>query len=104
MAIVGRCPACGRRERRSTEQNNRYWAIVRQVAGRLKGYEGRHYGVDDWHRWFKFHFLGGEDRMLPNGYVYTEPRSTAEEDTPEFSDFMTQVEAWAAERGVFLDE
>jgi hypothetical protein len=34
----------------------------------------------------------------------TEPNSSAEEDTPEFSDYMTAVEAWAAERGVFLDE
>ena len=99
-----RCPACGRREKRSSEQNARYWAIVARVTKDLRGDGGAEYDLRAWHAWFKFRFLGGEDVKLPNGYVMTQPKSSADEDTPEFSDYMTAVEAWAAERGVYLSE
>ena len=66
--------------------------------------EGSAYGVSAWHLWLKSRFLGCEDVRLPNGAVLTEPHSSADLDPTEFSDYMTAVEAWAAERGVFLDE
>jgi len=31
-------------------------------------------------------------------------RSSADLDVDAFSDYMTKVEAWAAERGVFLED
>jgi hypothetical protein len=98
-----RCPACGRREKRSNEQNRRYWKLVALVAENVKP-DGHAYAVKAWHLWFKSRFLGCTEVQLPNGAVLTEPCSSADEDTDAFSDFMTQVEAWAAERGVFLDE
>jgi hypothetical protein len=98
-----RCPACGRREKRSSEQNKRYWAIVSELSTNCHP-AGATYGIRAWHTWLKSHFLGCEDMLLPNGAVLTEPHSSADLEPEEFSDFMTKVEAWAAERGVFLSE
>jgi hypothetical protein len=98
-----RCPACGRREKRSSEANRRYWQLVSVIAETVKP-GGAAYGVNAWHLWLKSRFLGCTDTKLPNGAVLTEPNSSADLDADEFSDFMTAVEAWAAERGAFLSE
>lgn len=103
MKSPSRCPACGRREKRSSAQNKRYWAIVARVAEGCHP-QGDTYSVPTWHKWFKSHFLGCTETKLPNGATLTEPNSSADEDTPEFSDYMTAVEAWAAEHGVYLDD
>lgn len=98
-----RCPACGRRETRSTEANRRYWAIVAEVSEKLKPH-GIAYGTKHWHAWFKSRFIGCEDIKLPNGATLTQPLSSHDLEPPEFSDYMTAVEAWAAEQGVYLSE
>ncbi len=100
---VIRCPACGRREKRSSEANRRYWAIVTAVAQKVKP-QGVAYEITPWHTWFKSKFIGCEDIRLPNGAVITQPLSSSDLDPPEFSDYMTAVEAWAGEHGVWLDE
>ena len=41
---------------------------------------------------------------LPSGQTMIRANSSAKLDTSEFGDYMTQVEAWAAENGVWLDE
>lgn len=103
MTSLGRCPACGRREKRSNEANRRYWLIVSALAESLHP-GGATYGITAWHHWLKSRFLGAEDVALPNGANLVVPHSTADLSTDEFSDFMTQVEAWAAEHGVFLPD
>lgn len=103
MAIVGRCPACGRREQRSSEANRRYWKLVATVAETLRP-AGQIHGAEAWHLWFKSRFLGCQDVRLPNGVVLTVPHSSADLDTVEFATYMEQVEAWAAEHGAHLDE
>lgn len=98
-----RCPTCGRKKKRSSQANARYWALVYKIAENVK------VGADvfsgpTWHIYFKQRYLGCDDIKLPNGTTMTIPKSTADEDSPEFSDYMTKVEAWAAEREVYLDE
>jgi hypothetical protein len=98
-----RCPACGRREKRSSEANRRYWALVTEISEKLKP-QGVAYGITPWHEWLKSRFLGCEDMRLPNGATMTQPLSSSDLEPPEFSDYMTAVEAWAAEQGVYLSE
>lgn len=98
-----RCPTCKRRHRRSTDANRRYWAIVHRVAELLKP-QGHNYSADSWHVWFRSRFLGCKDFVLPNGKAFSIPHSTAELDVSEFSTYMTQVEAWANEHDVFLED
>lgn len=73
------------------------------MAEKLKP-EGKEYSPETWHTWAKMRFLGAEERKLPNGKTIVVPHSSAELDKDEFHDYVFQVEAFANERGVFLDE
>lgn len=98
-----RCPTCRRRMRRSTQANSRYWLLLHRIAEHLKP-EGQSYSAESYHLYFKSRYLGCEDMKLPNGKVLTIPNPSSELDVPEFNDFMTQVEAWAAERDIYLED
>jgi hypothetical protein len=99
-----RCPSCGRRKKRTTEANARYWLLLHMISERCIPAEGSHYASDTWHLYFKSRFLGALDYELPNGKTISIPNSSADLSSDEFSDYQTQVEAWAAERGIYLDE
>ena len=99
---ITRCPTCGRRQTRSLPQNAAYWALLHEIADRLKP-QGKAYSAEQWAEYFKQRFLGAEDIPLPNGKVVVRSRSTADLDMDEFSDYLSQVTAWAAEHGVTND-
>jgi hypothetical protein len=96
-----RCPTCKRLEQRSTQANARYWLLLHEIATNLKP-QGNVYSAEQWHTYFKSRFLGCDEVTMPNGKALQIPRSSADLDTSEFNDYQTQVEAWAAERDVFL--
>lgn len=96
-----RCPTCHRRHKRSSEANRRYWALLHAIAAKIKP-GGTGYSAETFHIYYKSKFLGCDDVTLPSGKVLTIPRSSADLDTAEFGDFVTQVEADAASRGVYL--
>lgn len=98
-----RCPTCKRLERRSTQANARYWLLLHEIAENVKP-DKQAYSADSWHTYFKSKFLGCDEVKLPGGKVFQIPRSSADLDTGEFNDFQTQVEAWAAERDVYLQD
>lgn len=101
--FLGRCPACGRRKKRSTDANRRLWALYAAMANKLRP-DGNVYSPEHFHLYCKQRFLGATDYKLPGGTVLTIPNSSAELDADEFADFMGAVESLAAEHGVFLDE
>ena len=98
-----RCPACGRKEIRSSEANRRYWALLHEIAEKVKP-EGKEYSTDSWHTYFKQKLLGSVDVTLPNGKTIQVPQTTTALDTSQFHEYSTQVEVWATGRGVFLPE
>jgi len=100
---IVRCPTCGRKQRRSTEANRRYWGLLHEISEAIKP-ERTQYSSECWHEYFKQRFIGSEDFTLPNGKVQTRAFSSAELDKAEFSEYMTKVEAWAADKGVYLQE
>lgn len=81
---------------RSLQQNNLYWGwlgIVAQDTGN---------STDDIHEWLKHRFLA-PSFVTVNGETQEIRRSTTKLNTKEMSDYMTQVEAWAAsELGIIL--
>jgi len=97
-----KCPTCGRLKKRSTDANRRYWALLAEIATELKP-QGQAYSSDTWHRYFCQRFLGADEIALPNQKTLVIPHGSSDLDTGEFNDFMTQVEAWANEHGVFLE-
>ncbi len=103
MPHVDRCPTCKRRRTRNSEQNRRYWALLHAMSERIKP-QGMAFSADQWHLWAKSRYLGADDVKLPSGKVLTIPKSTADLDTAAFGDYMTAVEAFANERGAFLED
>lgn len=102
-----RCKACGRTVNRSTIQNARYWALLHKLEHLLVPdawtREKRYYSADVWHLHLKKTFLGCEDVRLPDGSTVPMPVSSATLDKVQFSNYLTAVEAFAAEHGVTLD-
>jgi len=99
----GRCPVCRRAYKRSSEANSRYWALMASISDALP-VQGQTFSPAVWHEYFKQHFLGAKTFTLPNGKELVIPTSSASLDTQEFGEYMERVEAWAAKRGVFLQE
>lgn len=100
---MNRCPTCGRRNKRRNPQNAVYWALLHMLAEQLRP-GGVTYSAEQFHTYYKSRFLGCDDIPMPNGKTLTIPRSTANLDVAEFSDYFDAVQADAAERGVHLSE
>lgn len=80
-------------EGRSSQQNRRYWSkgVLFQIAEQAQ-LGGRYYSSEVWHEFLKKKFIGVME--LPDGSVVG--MSSTKLTRAEFSDFCTQVEAWAA--------
>lgn len=89
--------------KRSLEQNKRMWAILQEIAEQID-VKGQKFTAEVWHQYFKGRFIGFEEIRLPNGRTLEEPISTTILDKGAFADYMTQIEAWAAEHGLLLWE
>lgn len=90
------------RRARSVEQNRRYWAIVQEIAA--NEVDGRRFAPESWHEYFKGQFIGKEEIKLPWGETFNRPISTTTLDVGQFSEYMTQIEAWAAQQGILLSD
>jgi len=87
--------------KRSSDQNRRYWSLLNEIAEQLD-VRGEKYAADTWHNYFRVRFIGQEEIKLPNGKTLDQPISTTTLDKGSFSEYMTQIEAFAAERGVLF--
>lgn len=88
--------------KRTGPQNRRYWGrgVLAQVAEQAT-VGGKLYSAEVWHEQFKRQFIGV--MQLPNGDIVG--KSSTDLSTSEFSDFCSQVEAYAAsELGVTFYE
>lgn len=82
------------KSKRSIEQNKRYHALLRDLSA-VAWLDGRQYGPEAWAEYFKQTFIGWDD--LPGGGK--RGISTTTLSVAEFGDYMTRIEAWAAEQG-----
>lgn len=98
-----RCPTCKRKHRRSHPQNALYWTLLHSIAEKVRP-GGNVFSADQWHCYAKSRWLGCDDVPLPNGKVLTIPKSTAGLDVAEFGEYFEKVQAWAAERDVWLED
>lgn len=90
------------KRKRTPPQNRRYWGkgVLAQVAEQAV-VNGRLFSAEVWHEQFKRQFIGFDE--LPNGEIVG--KSSTSLSTTEFSDFCSQVEAFAAsELGVIFYE
>ena len=83
------------KSKRSAEQNARLWALYTAISQQAPAHMGGEYHAPDvWHTYLAGRFLG----MEPGPYGTGVRKSTARLTVGEFSDYMTQIEAWAAEQ------
>lgn len=78
--------------KRSTDQNKRYWAILNEIAANT-WLDGRQFSADAWHEFFKGKFIGYEE--TPDGRQVG--ISTTTLSVADFGDYMTRIEAYAAD-------
>lgn len=81
------------RRKRTKAQNKRYWGqgVLAQVAAQAV-VNGKQYDAETWHEFMKRKFIGVKE--LPGGEVVGQ--SSSKLTTVEFSNFCTEVEAFAA--------
>jgi hypothetical protein len=86
------------KDKRSVAQNRRYWLMLRELAA-IAWVNDRLYTDQVWHEQFKRQFIGCEEFVLPSGAIEQRGISTTTLSIEEFGEYMTQIEAWAAEQG-----
>ena len=96
-----RCPTCHRRKTRSNPANQKYWALLHEIAERVRP-GGNAYSADQWHTYMKSRYLGCDEVVMPNLKTLQLPRSSSSLDVAEFGEYLDKVEAWAGERDVWL--
>lgn len=81
------------RRKRTKAQNRRYWGggVLAQVAAQAV-VNGKQYDAETWHEFMKRKFIGVKE--LPGGEVVGQ--SSSKLTTVEFSNFCTEVEAFAS--------
>ena len=87
---------------RSTEQNKRYWKLVALLAN--KDVQGQKYTKDEWHLYLRGRFLGSETVRMPSGKTMVRTLDTHNLPVDQFNSYMHEVEAWASQHGVWLDD
>ena len=87
---------------RSHEQNARYWALLTEISQQApSSMGGEWHSPEVWHEYCAKRFLGMEAGPFGHGVR----KRTSKLKVSEFADYMTQVEAWAAdELGVRFSE
>ena len=101
---MSKCPTCGQRKRRSLPQNSRLHSLFMLLQDSVKAKDGQFHSALWWKTMTKAEWLGFTEFRKPDGNVIQVLRSTADLDVNELNDFMTKVEAFAASRGVYLDD
>lgn len=101
--VTDRCPTCRRKVKRTNEANRYLWLLLHTIAEKITP-NGEQYSAEAFHEYFKQRLLGAEEIKMPNGKVWLRSHSTADLDKSEFQDYVQQIEAWAAERGVYVDD
>lgn len=90
---------------RTLAQNKRYFGFLLKAIAAQAWVDGRQYSAEVWHDHLAAEMGFLQETVMPSGEIVVRRRSTTEMSVTEFSEFMQQVEAYAAtELGVRFDE
>jgi hypothetical protein len=76
--------------KRSGEQNRLYWSVLTEIAEAVE-IEGKRFSKEAWHEHFRSEFLPKQES--PSGLVAV---STSQMTKQQFTDYVTRVQAYAA--------
>jgi len=83
--------------KRNAEQNRRYWGHVLKTIAAQAWANGQQFSADTWHEYLARKFGVCDEMVLPDGEIVIKRKSTTEMSVSEFSTYMNQVEAYAAQ-------
>lgn len=83
-------------KKRNAEQNRFYWGVALRDISEQAWIDGKQFDKDAWHEYFSRKFGVCEDLTLPDGEIITRRKSTTQMTVGEFSTYVNQVQAWAA--------
>lgn len=83
-------------KKRNGQQNRFYWAVALRDISEQAWIDGKQFDKDAWHEYFSRKFGVCEDLTLPDGEIITRRKSTTQMTVGEFSTYVNQVQAWAA--------
>jgi hypothetical protein len=86
-----------RGDKRSAEQNKRYWALLRSISEQA-WVDGRQFDSETWHELFRRQYIGTEEINLPDGTRIERGISTTTLSVSEFTSLMDRIEQYAAEQ------
>jgi hypothetical protein len=99
--------------KRSTDQNRRYWALLREVAATVwaevpddlgHNWKPRQFSDKVWHEHFKRQFIGEEQIVLPNGEYEPRGISTTTLNVADMGRYMDEISRWCTEQGFPLED
>lgn len=83
-------------KKRNAEQNRFYWGVALRDISEQAWVDGKQFDKDTWHEYFARMFGVSEELTLPDGEIITRRKSTSQMTVGEFSTYVNQVQAWAA--------
>lgn len=94
-----RCPYCGRKQKRSNEQNAKMWALLRDISAQVV-WHGQKLSAEDWKCVFSASLK--KQQVVPglDGGFVVMGQSTSSMTKREMSDLIDLAEAFAAEHDV----
>lgn len=91
-------------KRRNSQQNRMYWGAILKDISEQAWLNGQQFNKDVWHEFCARKYGVCEEMTLPDGEIILKRKSTTEMSVGEFSDYMTQVQAFAASLGVDFND
>lgn len=82
---------------RNVQQNRFYWGAVLKQISEAAWVDGKQYDKDTWHEYFARKFGVLDELILPDGEIITRRKSTTQMSVGEFSTYLNDVQAYAAE-------
>jgi hypothetical protein len=82
--------------KRHAVQNKFLWGVVYRDISEQAWVNGRQFDKDTWHEYFARMFGVSDELTLPDGEIIMRRKSTAQMTVGEFSTYVNQVQAWAA--------
>jgi len=83
-------------KKRNVEQNRFYWGVVLKNIAEQSWVAGKQYCKDVWHEHFARMFGVCDEMTLPNGEIILRRKSTTQMTIGEFSEYLNQVQSYAA--------
>ena len=89
---------------RTLEQNSFLWVLLTEIADRIPDEDGVIHSPEIWHHFFRIQFGFVENTITLNGQDTPVPKSSTKMTIKEMNDYLTQIQVWAAEEDIYLDE